>query len=416
MTIGYELFKLVLDGEFYNKNKHRISEDLFPDELKSLVSTVIQTHSEQEHPQKYNSTEALALYSAKFPTLTNSKKRALLDLLLEVDKTEEISELVGEEILREAWKEYICRLIADESLRIAENKSNNWGRIEALVDQAKSGYIKEEQNDYIEADLDKLLDHELRNYNWSWNYPMLNDRLGGLGPGIFTIIAARPNVGKTGLWVSLTFGPGGWLDQGAKVHILCNEEPAFRTFLRGVCSKVGSSIQGIRENPDQYKEQVKALKDKVFIKDISTFTIDELESYCEGKEIDILIVDQLDKIGGTDSGNTSEALQKLYERLRLIGKKYNLAPIAITQAGAAAEGKLYFGYDKLNNSKTGKAGEADIILCIGAHPKQDDSPDDGFRVINIAKQKSPVGNSNPVPCFFNNKLSRLENERTTHTA
>lgn len=415
MTVGYELFKLILDGDFYNKNKHRISEELFPDEIQAIVQTVLELHKEQSPPKKFSPTETLSLFFAKNPLITLSKKRLLTEAILQVDNSEEISESVAEEILRESWKEYICRLIADESLKIAENKSSDWGKIEKLVEQAKSGYVVQEVENYIEPDLDMLLKHEIQNYNWKWNFPKLNERLGGLGPGIFTVIAARPNVGKTGCWVSLTFGPGGWVDQGAKVHVLCNEEPAFKTLLRGVCARVGFSLQTIKENPDNFKSQVADLKNKVFIKDISTFTINELEAYCEDKDIDILIVDQLDKLGGINSNNTTEALQKLYERMRLIAKKNNLAAIAITQAAASAEGKLYFGSDKLNNSKTGKAGEADIILCIGAYPRDEGHPDDGFRIINIAKQKSDA-DSSPVACIFNNKISRLENERNANTA
>ena len=410
-----ELFKLILDKVFYLKNKHRVHKDLFPEEVQPLAEIALKLQEGKE--DNYTLTDVWELFKTKNPLLTKSQKEKYYEILTTIKNDVILNIGVGEEVLRGAWKNYVLTQAADEIFKLNENKTDDWSRIKNLITQAEQGYIKEEAISYIEPDLIKMLNSEVQNYKWRWNYEPLNQRLGGLGPGLFTIIAARPDCGKTLSWVSLVFGPDGWLEQGAKVHVLCNEEPAIRTFLRGVCAHVGVPIAEVRENPDKFQADISKLRGKIFVQDISDFSISDLEKYCEGKEIDILIIDQLDKMVVTnDKMNSADALQRLYERVRAIGKKHNLAPIAITQASAAAQGKLYFGYECLNNSKTGKAGEGDFILCIGMEEPTESRPDKGFRIFNIAKNKSAIGNKNPVPCYFNRSISRisLTNENTTN--
>lgn len=410
-----ELFKLILDKDFYTRNHTRISKELFPDEVQPLAEVAIELQT--NNPENYTLADIWNLFKSQNPLLTNAQKEKFYQVIQAIKAEDCLEEKVAEEILRNSWKSHIINQALDEVLLINENRSENWDKVGKLIETAKSGYLVEKEDNYIEPDLDSLLDAEVSNYTWTWNYDPLNRQLGGLGPGLFTIIAAPPDVGKTLAWVSLVFGPNGWVDQGAKVHILCNEEPALRTFLRGVCAKLGKDITEVRKGRELYRKDIAELKGKVFMKDIADFSINDIEKYCEDKDVDILIIDQLDKIGGIkDDGNNANTLQKLYERVRLIGKKYNLAPIAITQAGASAQGKLYYSYGSLNNSKTGKAGEADFIICIGMDEVTDIKPDNGYRMLNIPKNKSPIGSKLPVECFFNRNISRIDYVRETVTA
>lgn len=413
--MSIELFKLILDKDFYLSNKHRIKKELFPTDVHPLVEVAISLQETQLGD--YKLADVWEMFKAQNPVLTNSTKEKYYEIINTIKNSDTLSEVVAEEVLRKAWRSHTLNQTLEAVLLINENRSEDWEQVEKLIKKAKDGYIKEEVDSYIEPDLSTLLDEDIADYKWRFNYDGLGEQIGGIGPALFTIIAARPDVGKTLAWVSFVFGKGGFIDQGAKVHILCNEEPASRTFLRGVCARVGYPISYIRKHREQFEKEIAALKGKVFIKDIVNYTIADIERYCEDKEIDILIIDQMDKIGGISAdGSDPKTLQILYERVRTIGKKYELAPIAITQASAAAHGRLYFGYECLNNSKTGKAGEADIIICIGMKEATEEDPDIGYRVLNIPKNKSPTGSKLPVSCYFNRDLSRIQNERQTTTS
>ena len=99
----------------------------------------------------------------------------------------------------------------------------------------------------------------------------------------------------------------------------------------------------------------------------------------------------------------------MYVAAREVTKRHDIPVIGITQAGAEAHGKLHFGYEMLDNSKTGKAGEADWILCIGMEAiEANEGIDSGYRVINIAKNKSPEGNKMAINGQLIFDLSRME--------
>lgn len=401
-----ELFKLLLTENFYSNNKHRIKKELFPEDVHPLIEIIIDLHTAS--PKDYTLTDVWLTFKSNNPVATAAQLEKYYGIINAIKKEEDVSPEVGEQVLRSAWRNHVLTQAAEEIFQLTENRNDDWSKVKTLISQAEEGYVKKEDETYIEPDLSQLLDLEENNFKWKWNYEPLHEQLGGLGPALFTILAARPDCGKTLAWVHFVFGPGGFLEQGAKVHVLCNEEPAIRTFLRGVCSKVGYPITYIRENRERFQEDVTELKGKIFVKDISDFSINDLEKYCEGKDIDILIIDQLDKMVTNKEGTSgADALQRLYEKVRSIGKKYQLAPIAVTQASAGAQNKLYYGYDFLNNSKTGKAGEGDFILCIGMEEVTENRPDKGFRMFNIAKNKSPTGSKNPVACYFNRSLSRI---------
>lgn len=228
------------------------------------------------------------------------------------------------------------------------------------------------------------------------------------------------NCGKTGFTVNLIFGKGGFIQQRAKVHYIGNEEPALRTMLRGVNCYTGLSTADLigeanAANRARAQEAFNEIKGSIFIpKNVVDMTIDKLDRYCKDKQPDILIIDQVDKlkITGYKDGNDVARLSAIYMAVREIAKRRNVAIIGVCQAGDGAQGKLYYGYDELYGSRTMKAGEADYILCIGALPKEQGKPgdggvDEGYRMINIAKNKSPGGNKRPIPCTFDLELSRV---------
>ena len=56
---------------------------------------------------------------------------------------------------------------------------------------------------------------------------------------------------------------------------------------------------------------------------------------------------------------------------------------AVSQASYDAHGRQLLDFAMLDGSKTGKAGEADIIIGIGKNPGEDDDT----RFLNVSKNK-----------------------------
>ena len=111
-------------------------------------------------------------------------------------------------------------------------------------------------------------------------------------------------------------------------------------------------------------------------------SIQEIEDYCSRNEVDVIFIDQLDKIridGEFSRGD--ERLKELYCRSRELAKRHDVAVWAISQASYDAHGRETIDYSMLDGSKTGKAGEADIIVGIGVAEHEE------FRTIKFSKNK-----------------------------
>ena len=128
------------------------------------------------------------------------------------------------------------------------------------------------------------------------------------------------------------------------------------------------------------------VEDKLTVIDSVGTDISEIQSYCDLNKPDIIFVDQLDKIkvrGNFNRGD--ERLKELYSSAREIAKRNECLVWAVSQAGADAEGKQIISYDMLDGSKTGKAGEGDIIIGIGRNNGDYDL--DPTRFLTISKNK-----------------------------
>lgn len=139
------------------------------------------------------------------------------------------------------------------------------------------------------------------NYRWFWNYPALQKKVENVGGGLFTVVGARTDAGKTAFYVSCAFGPKGWAEQGANVHIIANEEPPQKTLVRGVSAYTGMTRQEILENTAKASDLMEPIKDKMHFIDNPLGTMSSIEQvdnyvFNNRDDIDILIIDQLDHL------------------------------------------------------------------------------------------------------------------------
>ncbi len=398
-----ELFKLLLDNNFYQENKEKISDKLFPDKLLSVYKSLQELHETYE--RDITLLELWEKYKVDHPTMTPSTKRELGELFNTLRQMEDIGPDIGEEILTKVWVDQLETEAADILLA-----GGDISEVKNIIERIESGNPLGNNTNYVTTDVYEMLEQVEAKEGLTWNLPCLQDAMGNIpgDQGVLGIVAARPDAGKTGFYVSLVYGQEGWLDQGAKVHVICNEEPAIRTQVRGLGCWTGKTKDELLGNKDLAKELFEPIKHNIFVQDKVNMSIEELDTYVSKHDVDVLVIDQLDKLSVRGMFNRSdEKLRVLYTSAREISKKYNCLVLAITQAGAGASGKMHYGFDDLDGSKTGKAAEADFVFCIGMKdPKDTGGIDDYLRCINIPKNKLS-GFKQPVFYTLEPQYSRM---------
>jgi len=274
--------------------------------------------------------------------------------------------------------------------------------IQLLIDES-SGVNKEEYEN-VTDDINLLIDALKDNTKWKFNLSELRDRVNGIGDGNFLIVFARPESGKTAFWVNMVAGQGGFASQGAKVCALINEEPAIRTQMRLVSAHTGMTFAEIRQNPVRAGELWSQIKTNMRILDTIDWSLDKIDSYVAKEKPDILIIDQLDKVHIAETfARTDEKLRAIYIGAREIAKRRSCALVGISQASADASGKMDLTFDMMENSKTGKAAEADIIIGVGFRNQLDIDQD--VRSIAVSKNKI-TGYHGKMTCKIIPELSR----------
>jgi replicative DNA helicase len=264
-------------------------------------------------------------------------------------------------------------------------EESNFNDIQSLIDELKG--VNKEEFDTVTNDINKLIDELKDNTKWKFNLTDLKNKVNGIGEGNLIIVFARPESGKTAFWVNMVAGQNGFATQGAKVCALINEEPAIRTQMRLINAHTGMTFAEIKENPTKASELWGQIKDKIRILDTVDWTLEKIDSYVAKEKPDVLIIDQLDKVHmGGSFARGDEKLRAIYTGAREIAKRRDCSLIGISQASADASGKWDMTFDMMENSKTGKAAEADVIIGVGYKPNSDYS-NDNDRSLSVSKNK-----------------------------
>jgi len=395
----------MLDKDFYTEYKGQVSRNVFQGSFGSLYDTIQKAHDKYDADISID--ELYSLHTAVFnPALTRAAKEQFSELLEDIKETQQPSKQIADDIIKILIERDVAQKIAIEATEIFNGKPADFNFITNIIEKHKTG-LPAEKLDAVTNDIDELLDKLNVVSKWSFNLAVLKDGIGGIGPGNLMIAFARPEVGKTAFWVSLVSAPYGFAQQGAKVHAFINEEPAVRTQMRAISSFTGLNKEQIIDNINLAKNDWANIKDNIKMIDTVDWSMDDIDSHCEKYKPDIIVIDQLDKVNmkGTYA-RTDEKLRAIYTSAREIAKRRECVVIAISQASAEAQNKDHISFDMMENSKTGKAAEADLIIGIGN--KFSDNPDNDSRVLNITKNKITGWHGSPG-CLINKYISRFTN-------
>ena len=374
---------------------------MFTNGTENLYDTIKKAHENSDENLTLDEVATLhvEIYN---PALTRAAKDNFYNLLGDIKK-ERPNKKLTKTILEELHKQTIVKKIAVMATEMYNNTSESgFNDIQSLLDDSNNASTDEFES--VSKDIDTLIDSLKDNTKWKFNLTDLRDRVNGIGDGNFLIIFARPESGKTAFWVNLVAGQGGFASQGAKVCALINEEPAIRTQMRLINAHTSMTLAEIRGNPKKAGDLWSQVRTNINILDTVDWSLEKVDSYVAKEKPDILIIDQLDKINVSGTfARTDEKLRAIYTGAREIAKRRDCALIGISQASADASGKLDITFDMMENSKTGKAAEADVIIGVGFRNQLDIDQD--IRSIAVSKNKI-TGWHGKITCKIIPELSR----------
>ena len=400
--IEKQMIRLMLNKKFYTQYKGTLSPTVFAGDISSLYDTIQKAHEKYEEDIKVD--ELYSLHTAIFnPALTRAAKEKFSELVEDIKEIQEPGKEIARDIMRTLSDRDLAQRIAVEATEIFNGKPANFVDISSMIEKHKSS-IDEEKTPAVTNSISEVLDLLDVTTKWKFNIPILKDNVGGIGGGNLMIAFARPETGKTAFWVSLCAGPNGFAEQGAKIHAFINEEPAIRTQMRAISCYTGMTREEIMQEVDIAQKSWSEIKDNLHMFDTVDWSIEDVDAHCEKNNPDIIVIDQLDKINVTGTyARTDEKLRKIYTSVREIAKRRNCAVIAISQASADAHNRNSISFDMMENSKTGKAAEADIIIGIGRNSNSD--AENKIRTLCISKNKINGYHGEPV-CTIRREISR----------
>lgn len=402
--IEKQMIKLMLNKNFYTQYKSTISPTIFSGDISSLYDTIQKAHTRYKDNLKID--ELYTLHTGVFnPALTRAAKEKFNELLIDIKEVEEPNKEIAKDIMRILYDRDLAQRIAVEATEIFNGKEANFSEISSMIDRHKSG-IDDDKIPAVTNNITEVINLLDVTTKWKFNIPVLKENVGGIGDGNLMIAFARPETGKTAFWVSLCTGPNGFAAQGAKVHAFINEEPAIRTQMRAISCYTGMTRDEIVQDKEVTQEIWGEIKDNISMFDTVDWSIEDIDAHCEKHKPDIIVIDQLDKINITGTyARTDEKLRQVYTSVREIAKRRECAIIAISQASAEAHNRNSISFNQMENSKTGKAAEADLIIGIGRNSNTD--TENKIRTLCVSKNKINGYHGEPV-CTIRRDISRYE--------
>lgn len=384
------ILRTLLTKEKYDKLKSEIDISIFQNGAREIYKTISNIYKDNPNITQINFSDLkLAYFNTYYPNTSYASQKNIHELIDSLERQEEPSD----DVVATALKSMYRIKKADELARICLDISNNPSSTSLKQVEKFMANVDEEQtqqeSEAVTKDVDKIVEALQEQGEFKFNLNSLQRATNGIGRGNFMIVFARPDVGKTAFWVSLVASPNGFAWQEKKVSIFANEEPAIRTQMRLLNASTGLQRGNILNGSrDLAKQKWSTISPYIDNFDCVGKTMDDLDEYCSTNDVDILIIDQLDKINVTGKYNaTHEKLREVYTQSRELAKRHNILVIGMSQASAEAQGRSRVTFSTMENSKTGKAAEADIILGIGKEDEVENYLEDCVRFVTLSKNK-----------------------------
>jgi hypothetical protein len=386
--LEHALIKSLLTKDFYDETRgHRCPDKLFTRDLQKVKRVVDQAM--ENYQRDLGIEEVKALFFATNPTLTTSQKQQYELQFQKIKTSEPIGADVASEILSNMFRTLVGEEVANLGFQYVNGEQSSMEPLRNILDNYQDDFIPSIRINYVDNSIDNLLALAANNTKWQFNVHSLHNAVHGLDNGMLFVIGARSNVGKSSFHATLCAAPNGWAHQGAKILVLCNEERPERVAARYMTAATSMTMSQIVADKATAHRLYDPVKDNIKFVDATGKPMTWAEAVIKNHKPDIVILDIGSKFAEDGaSSNNHETLKANAVYARNIGKMYGCLVVYCTQLSAEAEGKIVLSQAMIEGSKTGLAGESDLMILIARNPPlNDQTEDDGMRYLNIAKNK-----------------------------
>jgi hypothetical protein len=386
--LEHALIKSLLTKDFYDETRgHRCPDKLFTRDLQKVKRVVDQAM--ENYQRDLGIEEVKALFFATNPTLTTSQKQQYELQFQKIKTSEPIGADVASEILSNMFRTLVGEEVANLGFQYVNGEQSSMEPLRNILDNYQDDFIPSIRINYVDNSIDNLLALAANNTKWQFNVHSLHNAVHGLDNGMLFVIGARSNVGKSSFHATLCAAPNGWAHQGAKILVLCNEERPERVAARYMTAATSMTMGQIVADKATAHRLYDPVKDNIKFVDATGKPMTWAEAVIKNHKPDIVILDIGSKFAEDGaSSNNHETLKANAVYARNIGKMYGCLVVYCTQLSAEAEGKIVLSQAMIEGSKTGLAGESDLMILIARNPPlNDQTEDDGMRYLNIAKNK-----------------------------
>ena len=382
ISIDRQVLGFCLNVDFFNKVKNKIDRTMFDNELKDIFDTIVYSHT--KYNRSLSVSELSTIFNDRNPALPDSARKRVQEMVAQLVAPKESDDL-HTDIVNNLWLRDKARQIGEKALDIFTGDSDEFGELKRLIESVDDGRIGDKTTyTVVDKDLNELLTEVAGDNDFPFTFNLINENIKGLDRGNLGILFARPEVGKT---TFCCFLASSYIRQGFHVVYWANEEPAARIKLRIIQSYFGlTKEEMVTQRFELLEVYKKEIEPYLTIMDSVGTSIEEVDEYAKLNKPDIMFCDQLDKFrikGEYNRGD--ERLKETYVSAREIAKRNMCLVWAVSQASYDAHDRQFIDYAMLDNSKTGKAGEADIIIGIGKTGSSE--IDNVVRHICISKNK-----------------------------
>ena len=363
ISIDKQVLGFVLDNDFFSKVSNIVTRDMFTGEMRDVFDVISYAHT--QYGTSVNTRELGALFNDRNPAMPDSPREKAQELIAELEPGTPDKHDLYLDLVNNFWLRDRARQIGEKAIEIFTGESEDFGGLRQLIDVVEDGRISDKTTyRIVDTDFDTLLEDNTGEPDFPFEFDLIREHVPGLDRGNLGILFARPEVGKT---TFCSFLAASYIRQGFKVVYWANEEPAEKIMLRIIQSFFGKSKdEMVSDKPHLMMRYVSEIKPYLTIIDAIGTSVEEANDYAKLNNPDVMFMDQLDKfrIGG-EYNRGDERLKETYVLAREIAKRNRCLVWAVSQASYEAHDRQFIDYSMLDNSRTGKAGEADIIIGIG---------------------------------------------------
>ena len=363
VSIDKQILGFCLNADFFGRVKNIIDRSMFDREMRDIFDTL--TFSHTKYAKDLTKSELSSLFNDRNPAMPEATRNKVHETISKLDVGNADNADLHLDLVHNFWLRDRARLIGEKAIDIFTGDSEEFGELRRLIDTVEDGRISDKTTyTKVEQDLDMLLEEEAGDPDFPFSFDLIAENVSGLDRGNLGILFARPEVGKT---TFCCFLAASYVKQGFKVTYWANEEPAPKIKLRIIQSYFELTREQMVEQRvslgHRYQEEIAPL---LTIMDSVGTSVEEIDEYAKLNTPDVMFCDQLDKFRVSGEYNRGdERLKETYVVAREIAKRNKLLLWAVSQASYDAHDRQWIDYSMLDNSRTGKAGEADIIIGIG---------------------------------------------------